>query len=179
MKLHNIEEIFDEIQSSEIPNQEILLTNIIETVGDVKRSSDELLKISTKVLANTQNQKMSITNEGNVPDLPDVDPGKRSSKLTDSQKEYLIAVGLHQPVLPAYPNDAKICEGHKQARFDPGLYKEYPHLEYSLAKDAAFCFVCFLFHSTCCSDQAENSWHKDGVRGWHKLRVMESRRRVN
>ena len=171
MKLHNIEEIFDEIQSSEIPNQEILLTNIIETVGDVKRSSDELLKISTKVLANTQNQKMSITNESNVPDLPDVDPGKRSSKLTDSQKEYLIAVGPDQPVLSADPNDAKICEeGHKQARFNPGWYKEYPHLEYSLAKDAAFCFVCFLFHSTCCSDQAENSWHKDGVRGWHNFK---------
>ena len=121
MKLYNIEEIFDEIQSSEIPNQEILLTNITETVCDAKRSSDELLKISTKVLANTQNQKMSIANESNVPDLPDVDPGKRSSKLTDSQKEYLIAVGPHKPVLPAYPNDAKICEeGHKQARFNPG-----------------------------------------------------------
>ena len=63
LKLHNIEEIFDENQSLEIPNQEILLTNIIETVGDVKRSSDELLKISTKVLTSTQNQKMSITNE--------------------------------------------------------------------------------------------------------------------
>ena len=140
-----------------------MLANIIETVGDVKRSSDDLLKISTKVLSNTQNQKMSITNECNVPSLPDVDPGKQSSKLTDSQKEYLIAVGPHQPVLPVYPNDAKICEeGHKQAHFNPGWYKEYPHLEYSLAKDAAFCFVCFLFHSTPCSDQAENSSHKDG-----------------
>ena len=148
-----------------------MLANIIETVGDVKRSSDDLLKISTKVLSNTQNQKMSITNECNVPSLPDVDPGKQSSKLTDSQKEYLIAVGPHQPVLPVYPNDAKICEeGHKQAHFNPGWYKEYPHLEYSLAKDAAFCFVCFLFHSTPCSDQAENSWHKDGVRGWHKFK---------
>ena len=57
-KLHKIEEIFDEIQSSEIPNQEILLTNIMETVGDVKRSFEDLLKISTKVLVNTQNQNV-------------------------------------------------------------------------------------------------------------------------
>ena len=155
-----------------------MLANIIETVGDVKRSSDDLLKISTKVLANTQNQKMSITNECSVPSLPDVDPGKRSSKLTDSQKEYLIAVGPHQPVLPLYPNDPKICEeGHKQARFNPGWYKECPHLEYSLAKDAAFCFVCFLFHSTSCSDQAENSWHNNSVRGWHKFKSRRKQKK--
>ena len=66
-----------------IPNQEILLTNIIETIGDVRKCSDDLL-----------NLKMSITSECNVTGLPAVDPGKRSSKLTDSQKEYLIAVGL-------------------------------------------------------------------------------------
>ena len=181
MKLHNIEQIFDEIQSSKIPNQEIFLTNIIETIGDVKRSSDELLKISTKGLANAQNQKMSITNESNALDLPDVDPGKRSSKLTDSQKKYLTAVGPHQPVLPAYPNDAKICEeGHKQARFNPGWYKEYPHLEYSLAKDAAFCFVCFLFHSALVVQTKQRTLGTTMVFVvGTSLRVVESRRRVN
>ena len=87
-----------------------MLTNIVETVTDVKRSSDDLLKISAKVLAKTQNQEIYFTNEYNVLGLPDVDLGKRSSNLTDSQKEYLITVGPHQPVLP-------------------GWYKEYPHSE--------------------------------------------------
>ena len=72
-------------------------------------------------------------------------PGERPKRLTENQKKYLIRIGPYQPILQRYPtkpsNTNSTNESRKQSRFNPSWFKEYPHLEYSLSKDAAFCFV--------------------------------------
>lgn len=78
-------------------------------------------------------------------------------------------MGPFQPHLPKYPCNSDIKNG-KQKQFNPSWYKEYPHLEYSISSDAAFCFVCSLFlkgpHRT-----SENlSWSQYGVRNWEKMK---------
>ena len=89
-----------------------------------------------------------LDNEEEFPAMPQLNPGMRSTKLTDSQKTYLIRMGPNQPILRMYPSNTNTSkEGHKLSRFNPCWFEEYPHLEYSLSKDAAFCFVCSLFEN--------------------------------
>ena len=111
------------------------------------------------------------SNQTDLPTMPSLDPGMRSKHLTDSQKIYLIQIGPYQPILQIYPSNLNIAkEGHKQSRFNPSWFKEYPHLEYSLSKDAAFCFVCSLFGNGPGMEKAENAWSTEGIRTWHKFK---------
>ena len=104
-----------------------------------------------------------------------LDPGERPKRLTENQKKYLIRIGPYQPILQRYPtkpsNTNSTNESRKQSRFNPSWFKEYPHLQYSLSKDAAFCFVCCLFGGGGPgAEKAENVWTNDGVRSWHKFK---------
>ena len=103
-----------------------------------------------------------------------LDRGERPNRLTENQKKYLIRIGPYQPILQRYhtkPNNTNTTnESRKQSRFNASWFKEYPHHEYSLAKDAAFCFVCCLFGGGSGAEKAENAWKKDGVRSWHKFK---------
>ena len=139
----------------------------------IMESSTNLLKVSSKVLENLERSKSELDecNEDTTAPLPVLDPGERCKRLTENQKKYLIRIGPYQPILQQYPSDTKIRnEGHKQSRFNPSWFKEYPHLEYSLSKDAAFCFVCSLFGCGHGTEKAESAWVKEGVRSWHKFK---------
>ncbi len=92
------------------------------------------------------------------------DPGTRKAIRSDNERNYLISLGPHQPVLAKFPSDGK-------SKFYSGWYREFPFLEYSVAKDAAFCFVCYLFPSTLSS---ENAWYTTGVRNWAKMKSAGS-----
>ena len=166
-----------------IPNQEILLTNIIETIADVRKSSDDLLnlKISTKVLAITQTPNMFITSECNVPGLPDVDPGKRSSKLTDSQKEYiLIVVGPYN-----------LCFRYIRTmqRFSKKVINKHLLIQDSTKSIHIWSTVWLklqrfaLFASCLIAVVVQTKQRTHGIRTMFvvgiSLRVVESRRRVN
>jgi hypothetical protein len=72
------------------------------------------------------------------------DPGSRRRIPSDQGREYMINVGPFQPKLGSYPRNNEILQS-KQCRFSSEWFDEYPHLEYSVVKDAAFCFVCQLF----------------------------------
>ena len=81
-------------------------------------------------------------------DLVDHDPGKRPQKLSENQKStgYLISLGPCQPQLSSFPYKKKeVGKCSKQCKFSAAWYSEFPHLEYSVSKDAAYCFVCSLF----------------------------------
>ena len=41
-------------------------------------------------------------------------------------------------------------------------------MEYSIERDAAFCFVCSLFDDTPAKEKADASWKTIGIRKWHK-----------
>ena len=102
--------------------------------------------------------------------LPLLYPGVRSTSLTENQKMYLIRIGPHQPILQQYSSTTRGAnEAYKHSRFNPTWFKEYPHFEYSLSKDGAFCFVCFLFGSDPGTKKADRAWVKEGLRSWHKF----------
>jgi len=56
-----------------------------------------------------------------------------------------------------------ICKT-KQFHLSPKLYKEYPHIEYSIAQDAAFCFVCSPFSGSLGKVCGDEAWVQVGVR---------------
>ncbi|XP_028418765.1 zinc finger MYM-type protein 1-like [Dendronephthya gigantea] len=176
-QLRNVEGIMDEVASADNPNQEHFLSKVVETADQVRETASELVKRSSQVLKNIEKEKMTLedSNENYFsPAIPPLDPALRSRHLTDSQKTYLIQIGPNQPHLQAYPTNPSASdvmrEGHKQSRFNPSWYKDYPHLEYSISKDAAFCFVCSLFSSGPGMEKAESAWSTEGVRTWHKFK---------
>jgi hypothetical protein len=77
----------------------------------------------------------------------DRDPGCRRPILTDEDKVYVIQQGPFQPKRGRYPRNSDIHPS-KQCHFSSAWFNTYPHLEYSVKKDAAFCFVLFAscFH---------------------------------
>ena len=77
-------------------------------------------------------------------------------------------LGPHQPKLPIFPRNVDI-PGKKQCRFSTQWYTVYPHLEYSISQDAAFCFVCSLFSSGPGREMADIAWSSVGVQSLHKM----------
>ena len=53
-------------------------------------------------------------------------------------------MGLYQPKLAEYPKTRYTSQKHAR-RFQYSLFKKFSWLEYSLKKDAVFCFPCFIF----------------------------------
>lgn len=125
--------------------------------------TEELLNISATsgvVVENHSDDSESVVHK---------DPGIRKPISSENQRKYLISCGPNQPKLSVFPADPSISK-KKQCRFHPGWYEDYQFLEYSIEKDAAFCFVCSLFPSGPGRDQSENAWVEDGVRQWHKMK---------
>ena len=69
-----------------------------------------------------------------------------------------------QPVGVTFP----VTYFSKKARcFNPDWYKIYPWLEYSVKKDAAFCYPCRLFGTGCAlSSRPERAFTSIGFRDW-------------
>ncbi|KAI4965078.1 hypothetical protein ZWY2020_057526 [Hordeum vulgare] len=62
--------------------------------------------------------------------------------IRDAARRGYLVMGPCQPVGHKYPT--KLI-GSRMRRFQDKWFKRYDWLEYSVAKDAAFCFYCFLF----------------------------------
>jgi len=77
------------------------------------------------------------------------DPGRRTKIISDNQRQYLIMLGPHQPMLNVNPRTEKYS-------FKYSWFEEFPHLEYSIIKDAAFCYVCSLFPCGAGREKSEN-----------------------
>ena len=76
------------------------------------------------------------------------DPGLRfpievypADKRDDVRKAY-IKMGPCQPMLDKYP---PILDGKQTRRFQHSWFKRFSWLEYSIKKNMAFCFPCYLF----------------------------------
>ena len=104
-------------------------------------------------------------------DLVDHDPALRGEVRNDNQLEYLAEVGPFQPRLSCFPTNPDIPQGKQNRyRFSPRWYDEYPHLEYSIERDADFCFVCSLFDDTPAKKKVDSSWKTIGIRKWQKMK---------
>lgn len=65
--------------------------------------------------------------------------------------------------LSIYP---KTQFGQQKRSFGSEYFKEYQWLEYSIKKDAAFCFSCRIFGGASVN---EDTWTKNGFNNWQKL----------
>uniref|UniRef100_A0ACD5TU08 Uncharacterized protein n=1 Tax=Avena sativa TaxID=4498 RepID=A0ACD5TU08_AVESA len=97
------------------------------------------------------------------------DPGKRipisryDTNDKDRVRRRYIEMGPYQPKNHKFPITS--ISG-KDRRFCMFWFKEYPWVEYRVDKDAAFCFVCYLFKDKI-KCPGGDSFVKKGFRNWH------------
>ncbi|XP_074318948.1 uncharacterized protein LOC141655799 [Silene latifolia] len=102
------------------------------------------------------------------------DPGKRRAigmyplNEQDNIRRAYVVHGPYQPYLREYP-----CTQHgNQGRmFSHKWFKEWPWLEYSLAKDKVYCFPCFLFDTY---PSHHPSFTETGFNGWKNVMSKQS-----
>uniref|UniRef100_A0A8I6Y8A0 TTF-type domain-containing protein n=1 Tax=Hordeum vulgare subsp. vulgare TaxID=112509 RepID=A0A8I6Y8A0_HORVV len=110
-------------------------------------------QLSPHIVANPEpeddNTSTSSQEESDLnPDDIIADPGLRKPieeldvNVGDAARREYLVMGPCQPVGHKYPT--KLIGSHMR-RFQDKWFKRYDWLEYNVAKDAAFCFYCFLF----------------------------------
>ena len=132
-------------------------------------------------LKNSVDLALEKYKEGEVPvtecDLPDPvskDPGLTPPITTERQWLHLGQIGPQQPKLFNYPQNEDITSSSKQNRFTAVWFSQYPFLEYSIEKDAAFCYVCQMFLTGIDRERSTQSWSSTGVRKWDKMKSRGS-----
>ncbi|XP_071920891.1 uncharacterized protein [Coffea arabica] len=100
------------------------------------------------------------------------DPGLRKSvekfdiSLRDHVRRDYLTRGPCQPIGHMYP---KTSFGKQHRSFQDSWYQKFVWLEYSISKDAAFCFWCFLFKTQNKGGRyAEDAFTKTGFNNWKK-----------
>ncbi|XP_050298067.1 uncharacterized protein LOC126740374 [Anthonomus grandis grandis] len=169
--LTNAKNLLTNIQTDCNIDEYITIIQILDITNTIKEKC-ELTRVSCESYVSVLEKKRSIYEvDKHVGDNMMIlhDPGIRQEIKTDKERDFLIALGPHQPNLRMFPSDGK-------NRFNSGWYKEYPFLEYSTAKDAAFCFVCFLFPTGVGREKSELAWSKNGVSSWGKMKSSGSKK---
>jgi hypothetical protein len=98
------------------------------------------------------------------------DPGLRSPISSyavndqDSVRRAYIAMGPCQPKMKKEDFPQHECGG--MCRFLPSWFQEFKWIEYSVDKDAAFCFVCYLFKDSC-RYAGGDAFVDGGFRNWN------------
>ncbi|KAL4083558.1 hypothetical protein QTP88_028874 [Uroleucon formosanum] len=163
--------VLDKIKTEQFPNPVLFLINSIQKVRTIQSIADAFLKNASDILTQTvsNNSTDILYDQTEYNSLIDHDPGKREKIVTASQRHYLISLGPHQPKLTSYPRNKSI-NTNKQRQFSSRWYIEFPLLEYSIEKDSAYCFVCFLFPNGPDREFSDNAWVTEGVRVWHKMK---------
>ena len=81
----------------------------------------------------------------------------------DEVRRAYIKWGPNQPILAEYP---RTKTGVQNQRFQESWYKKFPWLEYSISKDAAFCFPCFVFQG---HEPLQPAFTVDGFSSWKRV----------
>jgi len=160
-------DILTNIKNVAVPNPKIFVIEIIDCLSKIHKECEELLHYARKGKMKEmleENEEVVIT----VNEFINHDPGKRKKGILSQQDRlYLISLGPFQPKLTIFPTNESIAL-NKQRRFNPTWYRDFPMLEYSIEKDAAFCFSCRLF--PCKAGTSE--WASSGVHIWHKIKSL-------
>ncbi|XP_077219112.1 uncharacterized protein LOC143853280 [Tasmannia lanceolata] len=129
--------------------------------------------IPTKERENSKRIRLELD-----PKNPPVDPRLRRPIIdyhhNDRAKVRMIYLGMG-PIQPRNHDFPQIMEGKENRRFNQNWFDDYPTwLEYSIAKDAAYCLCCYLFKS----DSKEHVGSCDafvvkGFSNWKKVERFE------
>ncbi|XP_042410010.1 uncharacterized protein LOC121999390 [Zingiber officinale] len=130
------------------------------------RSSGSSSSNEPNVIEQVENQSRV---ELNLDDIVS-DPGLRKpieefdiTIRDQARREYALR-GPCQPNGHVYP---KTTFGNQERSFQGTWYKKYTWLEYSISKDAAFCFWCYLFKPLN-KENVDNAFIKDGYNNWKR-----------
>lgn len=161
--------ILSRIKNADVVNPNMLFLDMINFLSTVRETSEKLQELVQNKLNLLFSEPLLHHPESTHFDfLVEHDPGKREIHSL-KEREYLAKLGPHQPILRPFPRNMDVPD-NKQNRFNPKWYEEYTFLEYSIHKDAAFCFVCSLFPAGVDRSQSETSWTKEGVRRWSAMK---------
>ena len=130
--------------------------------------------VNQPVPASDQVQISSKPSQDNVEiDLENLpsDPGLRPNIMSyppnfieQVRRAYL----LKGPCQPRKHNFPQKEDGNRKRKFVVSWFDEFKDwLEYSIAKDAAFCLYCYLF-SMGCSDKGHDAFVSEGFSAWRK-----------
>ena len=163
--------------------------NIFETVMKkyFKRKSELELPPSTKRVDNSSSKQDQL--EINLAHLP-FNPGLQS-RITnyhpnnwDQVRRAYAQRGPCQPKEHIFPYKTY---GAKDRRFDNSWFTQFNWLEYSIAKDAAFCLCCYLFKSDIREQTGSDTFDNEGFSNWkcpkklkiHKRGINSSHRQAS
>ncbi|XP_004512321.1 uncharacterized protein [Cicer arietinum] len=128
---------------------------------------------SNEQQSNSQEQLIEV----NLEELP-LDPGKRIKISAyhpndqDRVRKTYLQRGPFQPTKHTFPQ-RKI--GSSLRRFCPSWFIEFGNwLEYSIEKDAAFCFCCYLFRPDSGKHSGSDSFVTEGFSNWKKKERLSS-----
>ena len=158
--------LLEQVKGDNCPLIEVFLTNAAEISRNILRTANQVNKTCIVLLREMNKKKKEVSRD--CASTPSHDPSDRSKLKTTSDRKFIMKLGPHQPKLPVFPRNEEIIV-KKQCRFSSQWYNVYPHLEYSISQDAAFCFVCSLFPTGPGREMADNAWSSVGVRTWHKM----------
>ncbi len=161
--------LLEKAENIEEPQPEHLLEELIVITKNIKSISSDLASDASSCLNDVKEKQETVQIEAIDIDLIARDPGERRPILNDNDRLYMLKQGPFQPILSRYPKNNDI-DPSKQCRFRAEWFKEYPHLEYSVSKEAAFCYVCLMFPDGVGHEKADEAWTKKGVKAWHKMK---------
>ncbi|EEE65886.1 hypothetical protein OsJ_21698 [Oryza sativa Japonica Group] len=117
--------------------------------------------------SNDESQSSDEDNDGGLYDI-EHDPGLRTPisrydvNDQDSVRRAYIALGPCRPKMKKDDFPQHSCGGMR--RFLPKWFDEFKWLEYSVNRDAAYCFVCYLFKE---SNHGGDAFVNGGFRNWN------------
>ncbi|CAM1154535.1 Uncharacterised protein at_DN1606, partial [Pycnogonum litorale] len=167
--MSNCQELARKAETEISPSPENLLAELLDITERLESMSSALKADANNALQLLRaNEEKFTVNETEFQPI-DRDPALRRKISSDADRIYLINQGPFQPKLSRYPrNDA--IDPTKQCHFSSEWFRSFPHLEYSISKDACFCFVCQLFQDGVGQQNADEAWTVRGVKAWHKMK---------
>ena len=164
--LEDSKKLFNELNTCNVMNEKRFAVQAASCLKSFKEECEKSLFLGENIIKKFESDETKIIYSESSEELNCLvnhDPGLRNPIKSDAQRDYLISLGPHQPKLTIFPSDGK-------DRFNPKWYEEYKFLEYSVAKNRAFCFVCYLFPSGVGRNKSEDNWYSGGVADWGKMK---------
>jgi hypothetical protein len=140
-----------------LPDNPETLTNLIQRYTSTNSSVPVHIPTGSSISVAVP----CYTSTNSSPEPDDAESGSGGPSLSDLG---LKCVGPKQPQLASFP---KTVFGKQNRAFSTTYYASYPWLEYSVERDAVFCFPCRHFHT----DRlfVEELFINTGMRDWKKL----------
>ncbi|CAF3956372.1 unnamed protein product [Rotaria sordida] len=157
------------IKQSQAPDfsEEIFLIETHSLCISLKNISTELETKCSQLLSSIEANRGNIISK-NRSELISTDPSD-NRKYNDDELRYLVDCGPNHEFLSSYPQNLQLKKKGKQCSFSSSWYKDFPYLEYSVKKDAVFCFSCRLFGAGPGAEKSQEVWSFKGISSWSKM----------